>query len=431
MPMLQPFEDAFTAFAEDLPRLFGKWLRFPIEESLDPGKALVGSRAEPTVGADATEAFRKDVLEEATNELDAGKAQKLLLSAAAFGVSDGHELAVICHDCVLADGGATDITREVVDDMFARADRFAVGVPRFAPNAAWDSLVEIGSLRVHGALHEDTHLDREASDREKVIRILGAHPSAVRGEAALRNDVMKVWVVFELARPGVEHAEQPQRSAEILLHGGQFLERLSAALKEELVTEFLVGAEDAPQRGRHGESDEMIGDVGNELGLPFLGPIETGMMPAERAVAVIAGMVGKVICAAVLATVQGPTKRRRAASEDSLGGTTMLVRDALTEACLVGTPVPREDFFEVQAQAVGMVAELGLGLRLNDVLVKSAQDLLSAFLPHRGEMGVDEGLIEGGVTEVGRDMANTHPIFKEMRGITMTQGVRCDPLLEA
>jgi hypothetical protein len=30
----------------------------------------------------------------------------------------------------------------------------------------------------------------------------------------------------------------------------------------------------------------------------------------------------------------------------------MLVRDALTEACLVGTPVPREDFFEVQAQAV-------------------------------------------------------------------------------
>jgi hypothetical protein len=38
--------------------------------------------------------------------------------------------------------------------------------------------------------------------------------------------------------------------------------------------------------------------------------------------------------------------RRRAASEDGLGGTAVEFRDAGTKACFIGTPVPREDFFE-------------------------------------------------------------------------------------
>ena len=63
-------------------------------------------------------------------------------------------------------------------------------------------------------------------------------------------------------------------------------------------------------------------------------------------------MVGKVVLTAVLAAVQSPAKRCRAASEDSLGGTTMLWRDAGTKARVVGAPVPSKDFFEVEAQAV-------------------------------------------------------------------------------
>lgn len=133
----------------------------------------------------------------------------------------------------------------------------------------------------------------------------------------------------------------------MLFHGGELLQGLSATLEEELVTEFLVGAKDAAQGSWNGKGDEVIGNVWDEFGLPFLGPIEPGLMTTEWAVAVIAGMIGKVMLPAFQTSVQGAAKRRRAASEDGLGGTTMLEWNAVTEACVVGTPVTREDFFEV------------------------------------------------------------------------------------
>ena len=74
-------------------------------------------------------------------------------------------------------------------------------------------------------------------------------------------------------------------------------------------------------------------------------------MATKRAIAMIAGMIREMIGLTFSALIQSTAKRRRAASEDSLGGTTMRLRDALAEACVVGTPMPRKDFFEVEAQA--------------------------------------------------------------------------------
>lgn len=119
------------------------------------------------------------------------------------------------------------------------------------------------------------------------------------------------------------------------------------ALKEEGVTKGLVRSEKAPECGRNGEGDEVIGDLRYELGLPFLRPIEPVLMPAKRAVAVMARMIGEMVLAAVLALVERASEHRRAASEDQLGGTTVLRWDARTESLVVSAPVPREDFFEV------------------------------------------------------------------------------------
>ena len=63
MPVFEPFEDAFTALAQ----AFGSGLGqdgaggLPVEEGLDPGKALVRSWTKPPEGADTTKAFGKDV----------------------------------------------------------------------------------------------------------------------------------------------------------------------------------------------------------------------------------------------------------------------------------------------------------------------------------------------------------------------------------
>lgn len=68
---------------------------------------------------------------------------------------------------------------------------------------------------------------------------------------------------------------------------------------------------------------------------------------------------------------------------------------------------------------------------LNDVLVKGAQDGLGAFFTDGGEMGVDDGLIERSVTEVGGDVSDTDTVFEQVSGITMTQGVDSDALGDA
>ena len=65
----------------------------------------------------------------------------------------------------------------------------------------------------------------------------------------------------------------------------------------------------------------------------------------------MARMIGKVIGLTLGTSIQSTTKRRRAAGEDGLGGTTMLWRDALAETGVVGLPMARKDFFEVEAQA--------------------------------------------------------------------------------
>ncbi len=206
MPVFEPFENAFTTLAQDLACGLGQDTGMPIEQRLDPGKALVSGWAEPTVSSDSTKAFGQDVLEEAANEFVAFEAQELGLSSSALGVLEDDVLAVVSHDGVFAHGGATDVARKVVYNVFARANRLAVGVPMLPPNAGRDGLVKGGVGFLHGLLHEGTHLDREAFDREKVIGISGAHPGAVRRETALGNDVMKVRVVFELTCPGVEYA---------------------------------------------------------------------------------------------------------------------------------------------------------------------------------------------------------------------------------
>lgn len=355
MPVFEPLKDPFATFAEELGRLLHGRHWFPIKECLDPGKALMRCWRQPAIDPDAAEAFGQDVLKETPNELATREPQKLLLTGLAIGVAKRHLMAVVSHDGMLADGGATDITREILHDVCAGPDWLAVGVPRLAPDAAWDGLVESRILRLERGLQEDTRLDGETFDREKEVGILGADPRALWSEATLRDDVVNVRVVFELPRPCVEDTEESEGPTEVLGFSREFLQSLRAALEKEFVTERLVRTERASKGGWNGKRDKVVGNVRDQLGFPFLRPVESGLMTAERAIAVIARMVGKVVLGAVLATVQSTAKRRRAASEDSLGGTTMLWRDAGTKVRVVSAPVPSKDFFEVEAQAVMLV----------------------------------------------------------------------------
>lgn len=205
--MFEEGEGAFTACAKYLAIGFERGRGFPIEQCLDAREAFVGGGAEPAIGAHAPEAFGENVLKKAPNEVPALQMQALLHSTVAVGVLDGDAMSVIGKDGVLAHGGATDITRKVIDDMLARAHRLGEDVPGFAPNGTFESVIELGLSLLERALEEKTRLDGEAFDRKEELGVLSAHPSALRCEAASGDDVVNVRMILELSRPGVKDAE--------------------------------------------------------------------------------------------------------------------------------------------------------------------------------------------------------------------------------
>ena len=79
-------------------------------------------------------------------------------------------MTVVGNDGMLAHGSATDITREILNDVFARANRLGVSVPVFMPETAWQGMIELGIGLSKRLLHEDAHLDREKARKATLWR---------------------------------------------------------------------------------------------------------------------------------------------------------------------------------------------------------------------------------------------------------------------
>lgn len=142
MPVYKEDEIALTLRAENGALSIGHLNGCPVEQGLDPGKALVGSGTEPSVSTNATKAFGEDMLKESTDPFDPCQTHVFGPASAAFGVLDRDVRAIIIDDGVLAHGGATDITREVVNDVLPRANGFGVDVPILSPNRSFDGVIE-------------------------------------------------------------------------------------------------------------------------------------------------------------------------------------------------------------------------------------------------------------------------------------------------
>lgn len=310
-----PGEDLFeAALAVGAGWDFGDWDGFfgdgglPGEELSDLGSPFVGGGAEPAVVADTLEAAGQGVLEEAANELVAGESEGFLLAAFAADVGDGDVASVVREDAFGAEGALADVAGEVAYGGVSFADVADVGVPAEPPDFGCNGFVEDGVGLAHGPLHEGAHAGGEGFDWEEVFGVFWALPFAFGAEAAEGDEVVDVGVVFELAGPGVEDAEQAEGGSKVALVAGEVLEGLGAAMKEEAVAEFLVGAEGAAEFGGDGEGDEGVSD-GEEFALLFFGPELGVLVTALGAEAVVAAVVGEVGFAAVAAAVDGAAHR--------------------------------------------------------------------------------------------------------------------------
>lgn len=109
-------------------------------------------------------------------------------------------------------------------------------------------MVFLQPLLEPGAKVETQHLDRQ-----KEARAGGDPLSSIEAQAAAGHEVVNVRMIDEGARPGVEHAQHSQLRAQSFGIGGQILQGLRAAGKEQVQPDLLMRADEEPQGFRHGE----------------------------------------------------------------------------------------------------------------------------------------------------------------------------------
>ena len=146
-------------------------------------------------------------------------------------------------------------------------------------------------------------------------------------------------MIFELARPGVEHAQQAALHAQL---GERDVAQRAGAFAEERAVEFLrVRADHGAQLFGHGEGDEEVRHR-QKPGLLSRGPALGVGAAALVAGAMTARMIGEVhLAAGAMKELAAP--RGRAATQESLHGGALRGRDASPELRDVRGPVTAED----------------------------------------------------------------------------------------
>ena len=102
------------------------------------------SGAEQAVVTDFDEAWWEDVLEEATDELLSGESAVAELVSGGLLVSESDLAMMEVAEAVVTEGHAKDVRGEILESLGARADRFAMDHPVFAPDARLDLSEQLG-----------------------------------------------------------------------------------------------------------------------------------------------------------------------------------------------------------------------------------------------------------------------------------------------
>ena len=126
---------------------------------------------------------------------------------------------------------------------------------------------------------------------------------------------MDVGVVGHCRAPAVEHGGGADASAEMPGIGGDRQQRLGGRAEQQVVDDRLVLVGDRSDLGRQREDDVEVADR-QQIGLAGGKPIPCRRTLTLWAMAVAARVVGDAAVAAILATLDMPAERGRAARLD-------------------------------------------------------------------------------------------------------------------
>jgi hypothetical protein len=145
---------------------------------------------------------------------------------------------------------------------------------------------------------------------------LAMHPARpVEGYPAARHDHMDVRVVGHCRAPAVEHSGGADASAEVPGIGGDREQRFGRRAEQEVVNHRLVLVGDGSDLGRQREDHVEIADR-QQVSLAGRQPIRRRRTLTLWAMAVATRVVGDAAVAAILAALDMPAERGRAALLD-------------------------------------------------------------------------------------------------------------------
>lgn len=102
------------------------------------GEQVTVAGTEQAEVADLDEAWGENVLQETTDELGGGDGAALELVGGRFLVGESDLAIFQFAEAVVTDGDAKDVRSEILEGLFAGADRLGMDHPGFAPDGGRD-----------------------------------------------------------------------------------------------------------------------------------------------------------------------------------------------------------------------------------------------------------------------------------------------------
>ena len=222
--------------------------------------------------------------------------------AAHFPVGERDGMVREADETMVGDGNFEDIGGEVGEGRVAVVIGLTMDIPGDGPDLGINLLQQTGVAHL---FFEDGAVDGgERFDRDKEIGPGGQPGRAVLGEAPPRDDVVDVRVVLELPAPGVQDTGKPREiGPDEAFVGGEPFEGERRRLKQSLVREALMGADEGAERLRHGEGKEEM-RPGELFVQVVVEPLLGFMLLTLGTVAVATGMIDAVVSPTALALIE-------------------------------------------------------------------------------------------------------------------------------
>lgn len=165
------------------------------------------ARVEQSIVANLHKAFRQHVRQKAPDEGVDRQCGPFLRTGFALGVAKGDPLVRHVFTPVVRERDAKDVWSEILEGACPIPNWAAVDHPRLGPDAGVNRTCPRGLAQGRTKVRSKQLAKR--FDRHQEIAIPDEPPFAIWRQGKRRYQIVDVWVVAQVARPGLQDAEQP------------------------------------------------------------------------------------------------------------------------------------------------------------------------------------------------------------------------------